>query len=300
MASSSAIIQQLQRGQRRHHGLAYEAWRMLRRDRVAVGGACVVLIVATLVILAPIIAPYDPVAIIDSSNRLAPIGSPGHPLGTDFLGRDVLSRILWGGRVSLPTGIFPVLLAGLVGTSLGLTAGFFSVRLDNIIMRVLDVIFAFPSLLLAIAIVSALGPGLFNALLAITIVQIPQYARLVRSSVLSLKEQEYVIAARAMGASSLRTVLLHVLPNTLAPILVYGTLETGRTVIFAAGLSFLGLGVEPPTPEWGAMLAEGRSVLSLAPHIATVPGLAIFVVTLSLNLLGDGLRDALDPRLRQA
>ncbi len=267
---------------------------------MALVGGVVVAISLLIVYLAPVIAPYNPVAIIDSANRLAPIGSPGHPLGTDYLGRDLLSRMLWGGQVSLLTGIIPVLISGVLGTALGIVAGFFGERLDNLIMRVLDVVFAFPSLLLAIAIVSALGPGLLNALLAITIVQVPQYARLVRSSVLSLKEREFITAARAMGARNSRMLVMHVLPNALAPILVYGTLAVGRTVIFAAGLSFLGLGVEPPTPEWGAMLAEGRSVLSNAPHVSTVPGLAIFIVTLCFNLLGEGLRDALDPRLRQA
>lgn len=280
--------------------MAYETWRMLRRDKVALGGAATVLIVVLLTVAAPWLAPYDPLDIVDSANRLAPLGSPAHPLGTDFLGRDVLSRILWGGQVSLPTGVIPVALATFLGTTLGMVAGFFGGKLDNLVMRVLDVLFAFPSLLLAIAIVSALGPGLLNAMLAITVVGTPQYARLVRSSVLSLRRQEFVIAAQAMGAPYTRTLLRHVLPNTLAPIPVYATLDTGRTVIFAAGLSFLGLGVQPPTPEWGAMLAEGRSVLSVAPHIATVPGMAIFLVTLSLNVFGDGLRDALDPRLRQA
>lgn len=293
-------LSELQRAHQRPQGLVHEAWRGLKRDKMALGGGLVVSATLGIVFLAPFLAPYDPVDIVDSANRLAPFGSLGHPLGTDLLGRDILSRMLWGGQVSLPTGIIPVLIAGIAGTFLGVIAGYFGQRLDDILMRVLDIIFAFPSLLLAIAIVSALGPGLLNALLAITVVQVPQYARLIRSTALSLRDQEFVTAAKAMGASHIRVIFRHILPNTMAPVLVYGTLATGRTVIFAAGLSFLGLGVEPPTPEWGAMLADGRTVLSLAPHVSTIPGLAIFIVTLSFNVLGDGLRDALDPRLRQA
>jgi len=268
----------------------------LLRDRAALGGLALVALVAVLSVLAPVLAPYDPDA-VDAVNRLAPVGAPGHWLGTDDLGRDIWSRLLWGGQVSLVVGLLPVGLALVVGTTLGALAGYARGRVDGVIMRCLDILLAFPAYLLAIAIVSSLGAGLQNAILAIALVLVAAFARLVRGSVLSIREREFIHAARLAGARDIRIVWRHVLPNVMSPVIVFATLEAGRTIIFAAGLSFLGLGAQPPTAEWGSMLAQGRGLLNIAPHVASLPGVAILLVSLGLNLFGDGLRDALDPRL---
>ncbi len=273
-------------------------WARLRRDPVALAAAVLLLMLGLVVIAAPLTAPRDP-QLQDPSIRLSPPLTPGYPLGADGLGRDVLSRMIWGGRISLVVGVVPVLLAATLGVALGLLGGFYGGRLDNLLMRCLDVVFAFPAILLALAIVATLGPSISNAMLAITVVGVPSFARLIRASVLALKEQAFVDAARALGAGNGRMVIRHILPNSVSTVVVYGTLEVGKTVVFAASLSFLGLGVQPPTPEWGAMLADGRQVLAVAPHVSTVPGLMIFLVTVGFNVLGDALRDALDPRLRQ-
>ena len=275
------------------------ARRRLLRDGGALFGIVLVAVFAVLALLAPMLAPYDPDA-VDAANRLAPVGASGHLLGTDDLGRDLLSRLLWGGRVSLVVGLLPVLIASLVGVTLGALAGYIRGGADGFIMRCMDVLLAFPAYLLAIAIVAALGAGLSNAILAIAIVSIASFARLVRGSVLSVREREFIHAARLAGARDVRIVGQHVLPNVLTPVIVFATLEAGRTIIFAAGLSFLGLGAQPPTAEWGSMLAQGRGLLNVAPHVATLPGVAILLVSLGLNLFGDGLRDALDPRAVEA
>jgi len=262
-------------------------------------GVCLVAAIVALSAAAPLLAPYDPDA-VDAPVRLAPIGAAAHLLGTDDLGRDLLSRLLWGGRVSLVVGLLPVGLAVAVGVTLGAISGYWRGMVDGLMMRCLDVLLAFPAYLLAIAIVSALGPGLSNAILAIAVVSSASFARLVRGSVLSLREREFVYAARLAGAGDARIIWRHVLPNVLSPVIVFATLEAGRTIIFAAGLSFLGLGAQPPTAEWGAMLAQGRGVLNIAPHVASLPGVAIVLVSLGLNVFGDGLRDALDPRSTRA
>jgi len=279
---------------RRPHRRAGARDRLLR-DGGAIGGVCVVGVIAAVSILAPVLSPYDPDA-VDAAIRLAGIGSPAHLLGTDDLGRDILSRLLWGGRVSLVVGLAPVAIALLVGVSLGAISGYTRGVVDGIIMRCLDVLLAFPAYLLAIAIVSALGAGLSNAILAIALVSTASFARLVRGSVLSVRERDFVQAARLLGARDSRIVWAHVLPNVLSPVIVFATLEAGRTIIFAAGLSFLGLGAQPPTAEWGAMLSQGRGLLNIAPHVASLPGVAILLVSLGLNLFGDALRDATDPR----
>jgi peptide/nickel transport system permease protein len=258
-------------------------------------GLGLVALIATLSLLAPLLAPYDPDA-VDASSRLAPIGATGHWLGTDDLGRDIWSRLLWGGQVSLVVGLLPVALALVVGTAVGSAAGYIRGYVDGVIMRCLDILLAFPAYLLAIAIVSSLGAGLNNAILAIALVLVAAFARLVRGSVLSVREREFIHAARAAGARDLRIVWRHVLPNVMSPVIIFATLEAGRTIIFAAGLSFLGLGAQPPTPEWGSMLAQGRGLLNVAPHVSSLPGVAILLISLGLNLFGDGLRDALDPR----
>jgi peptide/nickel transport system permease protein len=256
------------------------------------------LLLASISILAPVLAPQDPIK-TNLEDRLAPPGTPGYPLGADELGRDILSRLMWGGRISMLVGFGAVLVALTLGVLAGLIAGYFGGRLDTVIMRGIDILMAFPAILLAIAIVASLGPGLRNAMLAISIVGIPYYARIVRGNVLSLKEQDFVTAARSIGVSSSRILIRHVLPNCLGPLIVAATLDVGWMIMAAAGLSFLGLGAQPPTAEWGVMLSQGRQFVRHAPHVSILPGAAIFLVVLALNLFGDGLRDALDPHLRE-
>ncbi|HLJ59670.1 MAG TPA: ABC transporter permease [bacterium] len=268
--------------------------KRLRWDPVLLAALGVLLLVAVGTVMAPRLSPYDPTR-VDPRIRLSPPGTVGHLLGTDQLGRDVLSRAMWGGRISLIVGIVPVVLSALVGSGVGLISGYYGGLLDHAVTRSLDVLFAFPAILLALAIVSALGPSIYNAMLAITIVAIPSFARLVRSSTLGVRERSFIEAARSLGAGNQRIIVQHILPHTVSPVIVYATFETGKTIIFAAALSFLGLGVQPPTAEWGAMLSEGRTVLATAWYVATVPGIMIFLVSLSINILGDGLRDVLDP-----
>ncbi len=273
-------------------------WRRLKKDKLALIGAGWLIFVILVSLAAPLIAPYDP---IDTSlkDRLQPIATPGHLLGTDDLGRDLLSRLVWGGRISLMVGFGAVLVAMIIGTILGLVTGYFGGRLDTVIMRLIDILMAFPAILLAIAIVAAIGPGLQNAMLAVAIVGVPYYARIVRGAAITLREQEYILASRAMGSGNSRLLLAHIFPNCLPPLIIAATLDIGWMIIFAAGLSFLGIGAQPPTPEWGIMLSQGHKFIRQAPHASIVPGLAIFLVVLALNLFGDGIRDALDPRLRK-
>lgn len=273
------------------------ARRRLRQDWFALAGGVIVLFTLVIAIAAPIVSPHDPLA-QDSSIRLSPIGTPGHPLGTDGNGRDILSRLIYGSRTALLVAVVPVLAAAAIGLLLGLIAGYRGGWVDAAIMRFADVLFAFPAILLAIAIVAALGPRLLNAMMALAIVFIPAFARLVRASVLSLRERDFVVAARASGATPGSVVGRHILINALPPIVVFATLQTGQMIIFASALSFLGLGVQPPTPDWGSMANDGRNSMLVAPWVTTLPGLAIFAVSVGFNLLGDGLRDALDPTLR--
>lgn len=283
--------------QRRSDSHFARASRRLLRDRAAIGGAVILAVIVLLVLLAPVVAGHDPLE-TQPSKRLTPPLTGGYLLGADELGRDIFSRLLWGGRTSLMIAIGPVIISVGVGGLLGLAAGYFGRWVDVLIMRLMDILLAFPSILLAVGIAAALGPGLGNLMIALVVVGIPSVARIVRSSVLQIRELEYVQAARTLGASDWRIVLGHVLPNVMTPVIVFATLETGRKIILASGLNFLGLGVQPPLPDWGAMLATGRQVMVTAPHVATVPGMVIVVVTLAINILGDGLRDALDPRLR--
>jgi len=274
-----------------------DLWRRLRRNRAAVAGAAIVTAFVLLAVLAPVLVPYNPIQ-GNLGDRLNP-PSTAHWLGTDELGRDLFSRILYGARVSLQIQIVAVILALIIGVALGAIGGYLGGHVDNVIMRCMDVLLAFPSIFLALGIIAALGTGLFNLMLAAGIASIPQFARIVRASVLSLKEREFVEAALALGGGSGRVLFRHLLPNCLAPIIVQSTLRMATVLLTASGLSFLGLGVQPPTPEWGAMLSNARSYLIVAPHVATIPGLAIMVVVVGFNLFGDGLRDTLDPRLRQ-
>lgn len=285
-------------GTERGRSLTWEAWRRLRRDYLALAGAIFLILVIVISLLAPVVAPKDPIE-VNLAQRLVTPGTPGYPLGADDLGRDILSRLIWGGRVSLLIGFSAVLVAMVLGVFIGLVAGYFGGWLDTLIMRLIDILMAFPAILLAITIVASLGPGLRNAMLAVSIVGIPYYARIVRGSVLSLREQEFVQAARVVGAGPVRILTRHVLSNSLAPLIVAATLDVGWMIMYAAGLSFLGLGAQPPTAEWGVMLSSGRQFIRNAPHLSIFPGLAIFLVVLALNFLGDGLRDALDPRLKE-
>jgi len=274
-----------------------DLWRRLRKSRAAVAGACIVLIFVLMAILAPVLVPYNPIQ-GNLNDRLQSF-SGAHWLGTDELGRDLLSRILYGARVSLQIQIVAVVLALVVGVLLGSLSGYLGGYVDTIIMRCMDILLAFPGIFLALGIIAALGPGLLNLMFAAGISSIPQFARIVRASILSLKEREFVEAALALGSGSNRVMFRHLLPNCLAPIIVQSTLRMATVLLTASGLSFLGLGVQPPMPEWGAMLSNSRSYLIVAPHVATIPGLAIMVVVVGFNLFGDGLRDTLDPRLRQ-
>ena len=274
-----------------------DLWRRLRRNRAAVAGAGIVAVFVLLAVLAPILVPFNPVQ-GNLNDRLQPPGAT-HWLGTDELGRDLFSRILFGARVSLQIQIVAVVLALIVGLALGSVGGYLGGHVDNVIMRAMDVLLAFPGIFLALGIIAALGPGLLNLMLAAGISSVPQFARIVRASILSLKEREFVEAALALGSGSNRIMFRHLLPNCLAPIIVQSTLRMATVLLTASGLSFLGLGVQPPTPEWGAMLSNARSYLIVAPHVATIPGVAIMIVVVGFNLFGDGLRDTLDPRLRQ-
>lgn len=269
----------------------------LMRDKAAVLSMVVLAIVIAFVLFAPFLIAVDPLA-TDPSKRLAPPLTRGFLLGSDELGRDIYSRLAFGGRTSLVVAVLPVIVATMIGGLLGLAAGY-AAKLDSPIMRTMDVLLAFPSILLAIGINAALGPGTTNLMIALVVVAVPAVARVIRSSAIQARHLEYVVAARTVGARDVRIALVHILPNALAPVIVFASLEFGRMLILASGLSFLGLGVQPPEPDWGAMLATGRQYMSVAPHVATVPGLLIFVVALAINTLGDGIRDASDPRMRR-
>jgi peptide/nickel transport system permease protein len=276
--------------------------RRLLRHRGAVAGLVVILLFFAAALLAPSLSPYDPLA--QDLNRRLQGPSSAHPLGTDDFGRDILSRVMYGARISLTIGFISVGIAVVGGLVLGLVAGFYTTGrwgrlIDTVIMRTSDILLAFPAVLLAIAIVTAFGPGLRNAMLAIAIIYLPRFIRLVRATILVEKEQTYIEAGQALGMSHRRLLLRHLLPNVISPVIVQATLGLAEAIIEAAALSFLGLGATPPTPEWGAMLSEGRSYLRLAPWVTFFPGMAIFLIVVSFNLLGDGLRDALDPRLRR-
>ena len=253
-------------------------------------------VVVLAAVFAAQVSPYNPTRQDFRVERQPP--SAAHLMGTDELGRDVLSRVVWGARESLKAGAVAASIALVVGLVLGMLAAYYGGGLDNLIMRLMDVILAFPYILLAITVVAILGPGLQNAMIAIGIVYVPHYARVVRGSVLSIRARDYVDAARALGASDNRVMWQHVLPNALAPVIVQTTLNVGTAIIDTAGLSFLGLGTQPPNPDWGNMLSAGRSYVIDSPWIATFPGLAILVTVLAFNLMGDALRDAFDPRLR--
>ncbi len=282
-----------QRTPRRSAALSWR--RLVRSPNLLVGVAILVLVVGCAA-FAHQIAPHNPIDQMFTDQLKPP--STAHPFGTDEFGRDIFSRCLYGARIALVVGVIADGIAMLLGVLLGTVAGYFGGRPDAAVMRVVDVMLAFPYLLLAMIVVAILGPSLTNAMIAIGIVYTPQFARVVRGAVLAIREQEFVEAAGAVGARAPRILARHVLPNVLSPIIVMATLTVGFTIVETAGLSFLGLGASPPTPEWGSMLATGRSYMLTAPWIATFPGLSILVTVVGFNLVGDGLRDLLDPRLR--
>jgi peptide/nickel transport system permease protein len=294
-------------------GLWRDALRELRHKRSAVVGAAMLMVLVALAVFAPLIAPYpttgEEAVFFDEDIR--PREPPcihllgcdqeksQHLMGIDSNGRDMFSRWVYGSRISLRVGFTSVVLAVMSGTLIGLVAGFFGGITDNVLMRIMDVLLAFPALLLAIAIVTIIGPGLNNAIIAISVVTIPAYARIVRSSVLTVREMDFVMADRALGVGSWRLIFHRILPNSLTPLVVQATLGVGTAVLETAALGFVGLGVQPPIPEWGSMLAGERAYVFTAPHLVVFPGLAIMWNVLAFNLLGDGLRDALDPRLNR-
>lgn len=273
-----------------------EVFRRLKKNRLAMLGLVVVLLLIGTSVFAPVIAPYS----YEDQDLLAAFESPSkaHWFGTDEFGRDIFSRIVYGSRISLQVGLVAVSFSIMIGGFLGALAGYYGGRIDNVIMRIMDVLFSVPQLLLAISVAASLGPGLFNLMIAVGISSVPQYARLVRASVLSIREQEFIEAARSIGAKDLKIIFRHILPNCMAPIIVQGTLGVAFAILTAAGLSFIGLGIQPPIPEWGAMLSGGREYIRDHSYMTMFPGLAIMITILALNFLGDGLRDALDPKLK--
>src|SRR5262245_35130815 len=270
---------------------------MLREDHFAQAALITIALIVLLAALAPVL-PIPAPTETSFGDRLRPPLSPGHLLGTDQLGRDVLSRIIWGARVSLVIGALAAAIAASVGSLIGLIAGYFGGNVDTVIMRLIDVMLAFPYILLAIALVAALGPGLTNAMIAIAIANISFYARNVRGNVLALRNQPFVEAALSAGGPHYQILLRHILPNTFASILILLSLNIGWMITETAGLSFLGLGAQPPTADWGSMLADGRQFITVNYHLTLIPGVMILIIVLALNVLGDALRDALDPRLR--
>jgi peptide/nickel transport system permease protein len=270
---------------------------MLRRNPTGMAGLVGLILIALTAVFAPQLAPYSPTQ-LDADNTLSPPSST-HWFGTDDLGRDILSRVLWGGRESLRVGVLGVLFALVGGVTVGLVSGYASGMVDSVIQRMMDIMLAFPTILLLLAIVAALGPSLITIMIALGIASIPGFSRLARGSVLAAKNYEYVTAARVIGAQTVRIMSRHILPNIIPPILVYATVYLGWAIMVTAGLSYIGLGAQPPSPEWGAMLNTGRYFMHAGWWMSVFPGVAIFLSVLFVNLLGDGLRDALDPRLRQ-
>ncbi|MEW6266198.1 MAG: ABC transporter permease [Thermodesulfobacteriota bacterium] len=270
--------------------------RRLRRDKLAVLGAVVLIMILILAIIGPYIAPYDPYSQSLRERRTGP--SSKHWLGTDDFGRDILSRLLVGAKNTLLIGFLSVAIGLLIGTVLGLVSGYYGGLLDNCLMRIMDLMLAYPYFLLAILIVATLGPGMINSVIAIGVASVPTYSRVVRASVLSIRESLFIQAELALGAGDIRVIISHILPNVFAPIIVIGTLGIANAILGGAALGFLGLGTQPPYPEWGVMLSGGRAYLIDAPHISLFPGMALALLVLSFNLFGDALRDILDPKLK--
>ncbi|MGQ5717481.1 ABC transporter permease subunit [Hyphomicrobiales bacterium] len=273
-----------------------EFWRRFKKQKVAVIALIFIITLVLMAIFAPFVAPYDPT--IPDYNAVLQGPSAAHWAGTDTYGRDIFSRIIWGARISLSVGFLSVTLGALAGVSLGIISGYYGRWIDSAVMRLCDLLLAFPGILLAIAVIAILGPGITNVIYAVAIFSIPVFARLARGTTLQLKRTVYVDASRAIGVKDRVIMLRHILPGTLPNVIVYFSMRIGTSILTAASLSFIGLGAQPPSPEWGAMLADGRSYMGVADHLTLFPGIAIFVTVLGFNLFGDGLRDALDPKLR--
>ena len=274
----------------------HKALKRFFRNPLSVIGLVLVMTVTVCAVCAPVLAPHDPAAQHLFDKRSKPLDK--YVMGADQFGRDILSRLIYGSRVSLTVAVGSVLIALAGGTLIGVVSGYVGGICDAVLMRIMDLLLSFPYLLLAIVLVTAFGSGVFNTTLAIGIWALPTFARMIRVSVLSLKTREYVTSARAVGASSMRIVFCHIIPNFVSPVIVYATLFMANAIMMEAALSFLGLGVQPPTPSWGEMISSGRNFLMVAPHVSTIPGFAIMVAVLGFNLLGDGLRDALDPKMK--
>lgn len=283
--------------QRKAKGQIADVWFRLKKNKLSLVGLGILVVLILMAIFADFIAPFD----YDTQNLSNTFQSPNmdHLFGTDEFGRDIFSRVIYGSRISLQVGVIAVGIALIIGGFLGAVAGYFSGRIDNFIMRIMDILLSIPQMLLSIAIVASLGNSLGNLMIAVGVSSIPQYARIVRASVMSIKNQEFVESAKAAGSGDLRIIFKHVLPNSLAPVIVQATLGIGLAILTAAGLSFIGLGIKPPTPEWGAMLSGGRMYIRDYSYMTFFPGLAIVITIFGFNVLGDGLRDALDPKLKR-
>ncbi|MGX2961639.1 ABC transporter permease [Peribacillus sp. JNUCC 23] len=293
MAESQAILQKTDVVETNERSL----FKKLIRNRFAAFGLFIMLLLILTAIFAPVIATHSPDK-MNVTKTLLGIGAEGHLLGTDNYGRDIFSRLVYGARISILVGLGAVLFGAVIGSLLGVIAGYFGGKFDSIIMRIMDGLSAFPFILLAITLMSVLGQGLMNVIIAIGIGNIPGFARVVRGQVLSVKQSEYIEVTRSLGAKHSRIIFHHVLPNSIAPLIVYATMSIAGAIISEASLSFLGLGVQPPTASWGSMLQDGKNFLVLNPHMATIPGLAILITVVGINLFGDGLRDALDPKMK--
>src|SRR3972149_8023031 len=290
-------LEEIETGKRYSRTSLYkDAWKRLRKNKLAMLGLAVVILLILIAIFAPLITPYDPIIRIKTDSSLGP--SVRHFFGTDLLGRDIFSRVIYGSRISIEVGVIAVGISVIIGLFFGALSGYFGGFSDTVIMRVADIFFAFPYILGAIAIMTILGPGIVNIFIAIGILGWASFARIFRSSILTIKNKEYIEAARALGASNYRIITRHIFPNAMAPIIVYATMNVGTAIIVEAALSFLGIGVQPPTPAWGKMLAESLDYIDIAPWMMLFPGLAIVITVLGFVLLGDGLRDAFDPKLR--
>ncbi|MFO7928188.1 MAG: ABC transporter permease [Candidatus Humimicrobiaceae bacterium] len=290
------IVSDLGESKYSRSSLYKDAWRRLRKNKLAMLGLGIIILLILIAIFAPLISPYEPTVRIKEDSSLGP--SAKHLFGTDILGRDIFSRVIYGSRISIQVGIVAVGISLTIGLFFGALAGYFGNIPDTIIMRLADIFFAFPYILGAIAIMTILGPGLINIFIAIGILGWAYFARLFRGSILSIKNKEYIEAARALGASNFRVIMKHIFPNAFAPMIVYGTMNVGTAIIVEAALSFLGLGVQPPTPAWGEMLSESLKYINNAPWMMFFPGLAIVITVLGFVLFGDGLRDAFDPRMK--
>lgn len=276
-----------------------ETWHRLKKSKLAMFGLYILLALIIMAVFADVIYDYDTDVIEPNYSSMLQAPSSEHWFGTDNLGRDVFARVIYGSRISLQVSIMSIVISLIIGGGFGAVAGYYGGRVDDILMRIMDVFLAIPNMLMAIAVVASLGPSMFNLMLAIAISNIPRFARIVRASILGVKDEEFVEAARACGATNTRIIIREVLPNCMAPIIVQGSIAIASSILVIASLSFVGLGVAPPTPEWGSMLSEGRTYIRDNNYLTVFPGLAIAITSLSINLLGDGLRDALDPKLKR-